>query len=60
LPKAARIPDELMDEFVARTRPLLAQLDEFSRQTDFAAAEREREAELIAMNKEKPASTVTR
>lgn len=60
LPKAARIPDELMDEFVARTRPLLAQLDEFSRQTEFAAAEREREAELIAMNKEKPDSTVTR
>jgi len=60
LPKAARIPDELMDEFVARTRPLLAQLDEFSRQTDFAAAEREHEAELIAMNKEKPASIVTR
>jgi len=60
LPKAMKIPDELMDEFISQTTPLLAQLDNFRKQTDFAGAETSTQADLIAMNKETPSSTTTR
>ncbi len=57
LPKAMRIPDELMDEFIAQTAPLLAQLDERNNNTDYAS--NEHTSELIAMNEEEgPSNTV--
>lgn len=60
LPKARRIPDELMAEFIAQTRPLLARLDEFKQQTDFALNDKSARPDIVALNKETPPTTVTR
>ena len=50
-----------MDEFIAQTMPLLAQLDELSKQTEFASTGgSEAQTDLLAMNKDSTSSTTTR
>ncbi len=60
LPKAQRIPDDLMDEFITQTSPLLARLDVLKSQTEFASTGDAEHSELIAMNKENRPSVTTR
>ncbi|MCG8324244.1 MAG: peptidoglycan DD-metalloendopeptidase family protein, partial [Thiotrichales bacterium] len=59
LPKAMKIPDELMDEFKLQTTPLLARLDDFNQETQLANSESGDNPDLIAMNKESLSPTTT-
>ena len=57
LPKAMRIPDELMDEFKTQTEPLLAQLNGITNNATAANHDNQVPA-IIALNeKEKPSSS---
>ena len=55
LPKAMRIPDELMDEFKTQTKPLLAQLNGIVNNTTVAAGDDQTQT-IIALNEKGPSS----
>ncbi len=55
LPKAERIPDNLMDEFKTQAAPLLAQLNSISDSTTFANHENQ-ESATLALNEKKKSS----
>ena len=55
LPKAMRIPDDLMDEFKTQTKPLLAQLNGIANNTTVAAGDDQVQT-IIALNEKGPSS----
>jgi murein DD-endopeptidase MepM/ murein hydrolase activator NlpD len=56
LPKAMRIPDDLMDEFKTQTEPLLAQLNGITNNTTVAAGDDQVQT-IIALNEQGPSSS---
>ncbi|MCK5498427.1 MAG: peptidoglycan DD-metalloendopeptidase family protein [Gammaproteobacteria bacterium] len=56
LPKAMRIPDDLMDEFKTQTEPLLAQLNGIASKTTVAAGDDQVQA-MIALNEKGQSSS---
>ena len=63
LPKAMRIPDDLMDEFKSQTEPLLAQLSSIMNNAAVAANDEQIQSAIIrpvvALNEEEPSSSPT-
>lgn len=63
LPKAMRIPDELMHEFKSQTKPLLTQLSSITRNATIAADDERIQSTIVrlivALNEEKHSSTPT-
>ncbi len=55
LPKAMRIPDDLMDEFKTQTKPLLAQLNGITNNTTVASGDDQVQT-IIALNEKGPSS----
>jgi murein DD-endopeptidase MepM/ murein hydrolase activator NlpD len=63
LPKAMRIPDNLMAEFKSQTEPLLAQLSSITNNATVAADDEQRQSaivrSMVALNEEKHSSSPT-
>ncbi len=63
LPKAMRIPDDLMDEFKSQTEPLLAQLSSITNNATVADADEQKQSAIIqpvvALNEEEHSSSPT-
>ena len=63
LPKAMRIPDDLMDEFKSQTEPLLAQLSSIVNNTTIAADDKQIQSAtvrpVVALNEEEHSSSPT-